>query len=140
MGRSSSGGIHPAVLAEGGLGPALKTLARRSQVPVELDVQVGGRLPERVELATYYLVSEALTNAAKHAQASKVLVEVDLQGPVLRVAVRDDGVGGADPGRGSGLLGLKDRTEAIGGTISVESTPGEGTSLTAELPLDQPAR
>jgi signal transduction histidine kinase len=129
-------GLHPAILAEGGLGRALKTLADRSPIPVELDVRTEGRLPEPVEVAAYYVVSEALTNAAKHARASKVHVDVDVRGRSLRASVRDDGDGGADPGRGSGLLGLKDRAEAIGGTICVESPQGEGTTLVAELPLD----
>jgi signal transduction histidine kinase len=129
-------GLHPAILAQGGIGPALKTLAHRSPIPVELDVRVDVRLPDRLEVAAYYVVSEALTNAAKHAQAATVHVEVEAQDRVLRVSVRDDGVGGADPGRGSGLVGLKDRAEAIGGTISIESPRGRGTSLRVELPLD----
>jgi signal transduction histidine kinase/uncharacterized protein YoaH (UPF0181 family) len=129
-------GIHPAILAEGGLGPALKTLAHRSPIPVELEVQAVGRLPEPVEVAAYYVVSEALTNAAKHAQASLVRVEVETRDGLLRVSVLDDGVGGADPLGGSGLLGLKDRAEAIGGRISLESPPGAGTTLAAELRLD----
>jgi signal transduction histidine kinase len=134
--REIARGIHPAVLSEGGLGPALKTLARRSPIPVELDVRAEGRLPEPVEVAAYYVVSEALTNAAKHAGASIVHVNVDVGGRVLRAAVRDDGLGGADPVRGSGLLGLKDRAETIGGTISLQSPHGKGTTLIAELPLD----
>jgi signal transduction histidine kinase len=129
-------GIHPAILAEGGLGPALKTLAHRSPIPVGLDVRVDGRLPEPVEVAAYYVVSEALTNAAKHARAATARVEVEVRDRLLRVAVGDDGLGGADPALGSGLLGLKDRAEAIGGTISLESAPGAGTSLFVELPLD----
>jgi signal transduction histidine kinase/uncharacterized protein YoaH (UPF0181 family) len=129
-------GIHPAILAEGGLGPALKTLAHRSPIPVELEVRVDGRLPEPVEVTAYYVVSEALTNAAKHAEASSVRVEVGVRDGVLRVAVGDDGLGGADPALGSGLLGLKDRAEAIGGRISLVSPHGAGTTLTAELPLD----
>jgi signal transduction histidine kinase len=129
-------GLHPSVLTEGGLGPALNTLAHRAPIPVELDVHADGRLPEPVEVAAYYVVSEALTNAAKHAHASRVRVDVDVRDRVLRVAVRDDGDGGAEPARGSGLLGLKDRAEAIGGSISVESPPREGTCLVAELPLD----
>ena len=133
--REIARGIHPAVLAEGGLGPALKTLARRSQIPVELDVRAEGRLPETVEVAAYYVVAEALTNVAKHAHASSVNVSVDVHGRVLRVAVRDDGGGGADPRLGSGLLGLKDRAEAVGGTISLHSPPGNGTTLIAELPV-----
>ena len=130
-------GIHPAILAEGGLGPALKGLARHSPVPVELEVGFMTRLPEPVEVAAYYVVSEALTNVAKYACASVAQVDVEAQDGVLRVAVRDDGLGGADPSLGSGLLGLKDRAEAIGGTVSLESPPGAGTSLLVELPLDQ---
>jgi signal transduction histidine kinase len=129
-------GIHPAALVEGGLGPALKTLARRSPLPVELEVRVEERLPERVEVAAYYVVSEALTNAAKYARASIAHVAVDAQDGVLRVAVRDDGIGGADPARGSGLLGSKDRAEAIGGSIALQSPAGAGTSLHVVLPLD----
>jgi len=128
-------GLHPAILAEGGLGPALKTLANRSPIPVELDVRTQGRLPEPVEVTAYYSVSEALTNAAKHAEASTVHVSADARGGTLIVAVRDDGVGGADPGGGSGLLGLKDRAEAIGGRISLQSPHGAGTMLRVELPL-----
>jgi signal transduction histidine kinase len=128
-------GIHPAILAEGGLEHALKTIARRSPLDVGLDVRAEVRLPEPVEVAAYYVVSEALTNAAKYARASVLQVVVEQQGRALHVTVRDDGVGGADPGRGSGLLGLKDRVEAIGGTISVESPHGAGTVLHVELPL-----
>jgi signal transduction histidine kinase len=128
-------GLHPAILGEGGLGPALNTIARRSPIPVELQVGIAGRLPETVEVAAYYVVSEALTNAAKHARASNVWVDVDRHREMVRVCVQDDGAGGADPARGSGLVGLKDRAAAIGGTILLDSRPGEGTSLTAELPL-----
>jgi signal transduction histidine kinase len=134
--REIAHGIHPAILAEGGLAPALKTLARRSPVPVELDLRTGLRLPEAVEVAAYYVVSEALTNAAKHARASTVHVAVEERAGMLRVSVRDDGDGGADPDRGLGLLGLKDRVEAIGGTMVLQSPRGEGTSLVVELPLD----
>lgn len=129
-------GIHPTVLTEGGLEPALKTLARRSPLPVELDVRPRGRLPEPVEVAAYYVVSEGLTNAAKYARASVVHVAVEARDRALHVAVRDDGLGGADPANGSGLLGLKDRAEAIGGTMSLQSPRGSGTSLHVELPLD----
>ena len=128
-------GLHPAILAEGGLAAALKTLAQRSPIPVVFDCEAEGRLPEHVEVAAYYVVSEALTNAAKHSGASKVEVEVTVHDDVLRVAVGDDGLGGAVPERGSGLLGLKDRAAAIGGTLSLQSRAGEGTSLVAELPL-----
>jgi signal transduction histidine kinase len=118
-------GIHRAILAEGGLGPALRTLARRSPIPIELAVRAEERLPEPVEVAAYYVVAEALTNAAKYARASNVQVSVDVRDGLLRVVVRDDGVGGADPARGSGLLGLKDRLEAIGGSISLQSPHGK---------------
>ena len=128
-------GLHPGILAEGGLGPALKTLAQRSPIPVVLDCRADGRLPEHVEVTAYYLVSEALTNAAKHSRASQVEVDAAVHDHVLRVSVVDDGVGGADPARGSGLLGLKDRAAAIGGTLVLESLPSQGTSLAAELPL-----
>ena len=135
--REISRGIHPAILSEGGLGPALKTLARRSSVPVELAVRVDERLPERIEVAAHYVVSEALTNAAKHARASVVHVDVDAYDGALRLSIRDDGVGGADPARGSGLIGLKDRVEAVGGTIVVESPEGNGTSLLVALPVKE---
>jgi signal transduction histidine kinase len=128
-------GIHPAILAKGGLGSALRTLARRSSVPVELDVRTAERLPEQVEVAAYYVVSEALTNAAKHARASVVHVDIEAAGQALRLRVRDDGAGGADPVRGTGLIGLKDRVEALGGTITVHSPAGAGTSLDVELPV-----
>jgi signal transduction histidine kinase len=129
-------GIHPPGLAEGGLGPALKTLTRGSPIPVTLDVRSEGRLPEPVEVAAYYVVSEALTNAVKYAHASVVHVSLEASDRLVRVAVGDDGVGGADPRRGSGLLGLKDRAEAIGGTLCLRSSRGAGTSLTVELPFD----
>jgi signal transduction histidine kinase len=132
--RETARGIHPAILAEGGLGPALKTLARRSPIPVELDVRLDARLPERIEVATYYIVSETLTNAAKHAHASIVHVGVEAVDGVIRVSVRDDGAGGADSARGSGLIGLRDRVEALGGAIEVESPLGAGTSVHVELP------
>jgi signal transduction histidine kinase len=133
--REISRGIHPAILSEGGLGPALKALARRSIVPVELDVHVQARLPERVEVAAYYVVSEALANAAKHAHASVAHVQVEVRDGSLHLSVRDDGVGGAVPGRGSGLIGLTDRVEALGGRISIASPSGQGTTLLVELPV-----
>jgi signal transduction histidine kinase len=134
--RELSRGIHPAILSEGGLGPALRTLARRSAVPVELQVGTQGRLPERVEVTAYFVVAEALANAAKHANATAVRVDVDRADGLVRLAIRDDGVGGADPSRGSGLVGLKDRVEASGGTLWVDSPPGHGTSLLVELPVE----
>jgi len=133
--REMARGIHPAILSEGGLAPALKTLARRSTVPVQIDMHTDTRLPERVEVAAYYVVSEALTNAAKHAHASLVQVSGETSGQVLHLHVRDDGTGEADPARGSGLIGLRDRVEALGGTITVHSPAGAGTSLHAKLPL-----
>jgi signal transduction histidine kinase len=129
-----SRGIHPAILSRGGLGPALKALARRSAVPVELDLRLDRRLPERIEVAAYYVASEALTNAAKHADPSVIRVEVEATDGAVRLVVRDDGVGGADPDRGSGLVGLRDRVEAIGGHLAVTSPPGGGTSLLATIP------
>jgi signal transduction histidine kinase len=133
--REISRGIHPAILAEGGLGPALNTLARRSPIPVDLDMRVAGRLPDQVEVAAYYSVSEVLTNAAKHSQASVVRVGVAARDGALYVSVRDDGIGGADVTRGSGLVGLRDRVEALGGALSLRSPRGEGTLLDIELPL-----
>jgi signal transduction histidine kinase len=130
-----SRGIHPAILSKGGLGAAIKALGRRSAVPVELDVHVDRRLPKPVEVAAYYVVSEALTNAAKHAQASLIRVDVDDQDGMVRLAVTDDGVGGADPDQGSGLVGLRDRIEAVGGHIEIASPPGGGTSLVVAMPV-----
>jgi signal transduction histidine kinase len=131
-----SRGIHPAILSRGGLGPALRTLARRSPVPVELDITADTRLPEPIEVAAYYVASEALANATKHAQASLVDVSLATRNRSLLLSIRDNGVGGADPARGSGLVGLTDRVEALGGSIRVRSRPGDGTHITAELPLE----
>ncbi|MDT5032245.1 MAG: hypothetical protein QOC94_2416 [Actinoplanes sp.] len=133
--RELSRGIHPAILSEGGLVPALKALARRSPVPVELRLSVGERLADQVEVGTYYVVSEALTNAAKHARASNVEVTAHVRDGRLQLTIGDDGVGGADPARGSGLTGLADRVSALGGTIAITSQPGKGTSLRVELPI-----
>jgi signal transduction histidine kinase len=130
-------GIHPAILAQGGLAAALKILARRSAVPVELEVRAGTRLPEPVEVAAYYVVSEALTNTAKHAHASAVHVAVEARDGVLELSIRDDGRGGAEPARGSGLIGLTDRVDALGGTIEVASPVGAGTTLLIRLPIDE---
>jgi signal transduction histidine kinase len=133
--REIARGLHPSALADGGLRPALKTLARRSAVPVHLDVQVDGRLPDQVELAAYYVIAEALTNAAKHAGAAEVRVQVESGEGLLRVCVRDDGRGGADPTSGSGLVGLTDRVEALGGELELLSPPGAGTSVRVVLPF-----
>jgi signal transduction histidine kinase len=134
--REISHGIHPAILSERGLRPALMALGRRSVVPVELDLRAERRLAGPVEVAAYYTVSEALANTAKHAQASVVQVELDTSGTILRLAVRDDGVGGADPARGSGLVGLRDRIEALSGTLEVISPVGGGTMLLIEIPAE----
>jgi signal transduction histidine kinase/uncharacterized protein YoaH (UPF0181 family) len=133
--REIARGIHPAALSDGGLRPALRTLARRSAIVVELDVPLLDRLPEPIEVAAYYVVSEALTNATRHARASVVEVAAEAEGGTLRVYVRDDGVGGATPERGSGLVGLKDRIEALGGTFVMHSPPGGGTTVSCELPV-----
>ena len=135
--REIARGLHPSVLTDGGLRPALTALARRSAVPVRLDVRVEGRLPESAELAAYYAVSEALANAAKHARASAAEVEVAADRGTLRVCVRDDGRGGADSSRGSGLTGLRDRVEAVGGRITLRSPPGAGTVVEIALPLQR---
>ena len=133
--REISHGMHPVILSERGLGPALKTLARRTTIPVTVDVAVPRRLPEVVEVAAYYVVAEAFTNAAKHAQASQLAVAANADGENLHLLVRDDGIGGADFDKGSGLIGLKDRVEALGGQLTVSSTVDKGTSLTATIPL-----
>jgi signal transduction histidine kinase len=131
-----SRGIHPAILSRGGLGPALKTLARRSTVPVVLQLSLDQRLPESAEVAAYYVVSEALTNTAKHAQASEVNVDAEADGEYLLISIRDDGIGGADLVKGSGLIGLQDRVEALGGHMEIESPAGSGTSLMVKIPLE----
>jgi signal transduction histidine kinase len=131
-----SRGIHPAILSKGGLKPAIKTLARRCPIPVELDLQIDQRLPERIEVAAYYVVSEALTNVAKYAQASVVQVDLRASDSVIELAVRDDGIGGADPTRGSGLVGLQDRVAALGGTMTISGRAGKGTSIVARIPFD----
>jgi signal transduction histidine kinase len=133
--REYARGIHPAVLTERGLDAALRALARRSSVPVELDIQVTGRLAERVEIGAYYVVSEALANVAKHATASRAVVRAAPAGDLLRVSVRDDGRGGADLTGGTGLVGVKDRVEALGGRLYLDSPPGGGTVLRADFPL-----
>jgi PAS domain S-box-containing protein len=129
-------GIHPAILSQGGLGPALRTLARRSAIPVQLDLTSNERLPDPIEAAAYFVASEALANATKHAQASAIDVSLAQRNGSLLLSVRDDGVGGADLRQGSGLVGLHDRVEALGGTIRIDSPPGCGTSLVVNLPLD----
>jgi signal transduction histidine kinase len=133
--REIARGIHPAILSEGGLGPALRTLARRAAIAVELEVPAMGRLPEPVEVAAYYVCSEALTNATRHARASVVSIALEERDGCLHLSIRDGGAGGADPARGSGLIGLRDRVEALGGSLEVSSPAGEGTLIGVQLPL-----
>ena len=137
--RQIAHGIHPAILSEAGLGPALESLARRSAVPVELDLDLGSRLSKHVEATGYYIASEAITNVAKHARASVIEMHADGKDGALTLSISDDGIGGADPSRGSGIIGLKDRVEALGGTISVLSLRGHGTALYARLPAGPPS-
>jgi len=133
--REISRGLHPSVLEKHGLAPALRELVRRGSLPVTLDVQVSGRLPERVEVAAYYVVSEALANAAKHADATTADIEVAESDGILHIHISDNGRGGADFSHGSGLVGLKDRSEALGGRLHLDSPPGAGTTLEITLPL-----
>ncbi|MEV4510988.1 CHASE3 domain-containing protein [Dactylosporangium sp. NPDC049525] len=135
--RELSRGVHPAILTEGGLRPALRALARRSGVTVDLDLHLDDRLPEPVEVAAYYVVAEALTNAAKHAHATVIWVNIVVRGDFLHLSVRDDGVGGAVLNGGSGLIGLTDRVEALGGTLTLCSPVGKGTLLQVILPLER---
>jgi signal transduction histidine kinase len=134
-----SRGIHPAILSKGGLGPAIKTLTRRSTVPVGLELTVDRRLPESIEVAAYYVIAEALTNVAKHAEASGVTVRAHCDDDELRLEVTDDGVGGAASGGGSGLLGLRDRVEAVAGQLHVTSANGSGTTVSARIPVPGPS-
>src|ERR1700759_4434296 len=133
--REIAQGIHPAILTQGGLAPALRTLARRSLISVEVTVDSEDRLPEPVEVAAYYVAAEALTNTAKHGAASRASVAVERDDGLIRVRITDDGVGGADPSTGSGLTGLRDRVEALGGSLTVRSPRGRGPSLDVRLPL-----
>lgn len=133
--RELSRGIHPAILSRGGLAPALKTLARRSHVPVSLTTDIPTRLPDSIEVAAYYVVAEALTNTAKYAQASEISISARSTENVLDLSVSDDGAGGADPGNGSGLIGLQDRVAAVGGQLTISSPPGDGTVLSVRIEL-----
>ena len=132
--RELAHGIHPAELFQCGLGPALKSLARRAPVPVEVNLQAPERPPERIEVAVYYIVAEALTNIAKHAQAAAAVVNMRAIDGVVRFSVSDDGVGGADPSRGSGLVGLRDRVDTLGGTFTLSSL-SRGPPLVVQLPM-----
>src|SRR5262249_33481628 len=135
--RELARGIHPAVLSDRGLAAALNSLAERSPVPVVLTQLPDGRLPDSIEAAIYYLVAEAITNIAKYAHATEASVAVERSNGMATVVVSDDGVGGAKPGAGSGLVGLADRVEALGGRLHLDSPPGHGTSLSAEIPCDR---
>jgi GAF domain-containing protein len=132
--REVSRGIYPTILTEAGLAPALRALARRSTTPIDVDVRLDERLPPHIEAAAYYIASEALTNVAKHAQAGVVQLKAERHDGTLTLEIRDDGVGGVDTKRGSGIVGLVDRAEALGGTISITSPPLGGTTLSARLP------
>jgi signal transduction histidine kinase len=132
--RGIARGLLPALLSRAGLEPALRALARCSAVPVELNLR-GGELTERFEVTAYYVVAEALTNAAEHADAAVVRVDLVVKEATVRLSVRDDGKGGADPERGSGLISIKDRVEALGGSLEITSPVGGGTSLLAEIPI-----
>ncbi|MEU6788361.1 histidine kinase [Nonomuraea angiospora] len=137
--RELAHGIHPAILSASGLGPALRSLAERAALPVVLTDLPARRLPPRVEETAYFVVSEAIANACKHARASEAVVALDDTGDELRLTVSDDGVGGADPG-GHGLRGLADRVTVLGGRFAVESPPGQGTRIAAVLPVASPGR
>jgi signal transduction histidine kinase len=132
--RELSQGIHPGILSERGLPAALEELAYGARLPLDLDVDLSERLPDRVEAAAYYVVSEALTNIAKHAEASAVRIRVQRTNGRAVIEIADDGIGGADRGRGTGLRGLADRVDALGGRLDVQSPPGRGTILRAEIP------
>jgi signal transduction histidine kinase len=135
--RETTQGIHPSILSGGGLGPALRSLARRSAIPVDLHIDTEARYPPTVEVTAYYVVAEALTNTTKHANASHLEVIVEQRDGNLRVCIRDDGVGGAGTQRGSGLIGLHDRVEAIGGTVDLTSPVDGGTVIRVSLPLQR---
>jgi signal transduction histidine kinase len=134
--REISRGIHPAILSAAGIPAALRMLARRSTEAVRTDIRVGRRLPAATEVCTYYVVSEALTNVSKHADASLAQVRVVMDGAILRICVSDNGLGGADPSRGTGLIGIDDRVQALGGTLSISSERGDGTTILCELPAE----
>jgi signal transduction histidine kinase len=138
--RALARGIHPAVLTEEGLGPAVETLARRASVPVQIDALPADRLPSAIEAAAYFVAAEGLANVTKHARASGVRISMRHTDDSLLIDISDDGVGGADPAAGSGLVGLRDRVEALAGTLDIESSPGEGTRLRAEIPCRTGAR
>jgi signal transduction histidine kinase len=130
-----SHGLYPAALSRGGFEATVTSLARRSPIPVRLNLDIGRQLAEPLEVAVYYAVSEALTNALKHAHATEVRVDIHVEDDAILVSVHDDGVGGADLGGGSGLIGLRDRVEPLGGDVQITSPPGQGTSLLIRIPM-----
>jgi signal transduction histidine kinase len=134
--RELARGIHPAVLTDRGLGPALEVLADHSHLPVEIATHIPGRLPPTVEAVVYYVAAEGLTNIAKYAQASAATLRLEAHDNNVVLCVGDNGAGGADPGRGTGLRGLSDRVEALGGRLELRSPPGQGTVLTASIPYE----
>jgi signal transduction histidine kinase len=134
--RELARGIHPAILTEEGLEAAVRSLAERSSVPVSIDAQLDGRLPEALEATAYFVVSESLTNISKYANAAGAEIGLTQRDRRLTISVVDDGVGGAQPSRGSGLLGLLDRVAALGGTLEISSPPGGGTRVVADIPFD----
>jgi signal transduction histidine kinase len=131
--RELARGLHPSLLTDVGLGGALESLAERSPIPVQLSAQAG-ELPETTAVGAYYVVAEALTNAVRHSRATQLDVRAEVRGTVLVVEVADDGVGGAVPASGSGLEGLGDRVDSLGGRLRIVSPAGVGTTVTAELP------
>jgi signal transduction histidine kinase len=133
--RELARGIHPALLSDRGLGPALEALAARAPVPVEVSGVPDHPLPQEVEAAVYYVTAEALTNMAKHAHADAAWVELTVENGCVRLQIRDDGVGGADSSAGGGVAGLCDRVEALEGAMTIDSPLGGGTTVTAEIPL-----
>ena len=135
-----SRGIHPAIMSMGGLGASIKSLARRSAVPVDLHLDLGRRLPDHAEVAVYYIVSEALDNTAKHAGATMVHISAEAQDAMFRLSIQDDGIGGASLGDGCGLIGLQDRVEALGGHMEVVSPAGHGTALLVKIPIEEEPR
>ena len=134
--REISRGLHPAILSRAGLAQRSRRWPAAPRSRSSSTSVVDRRLPESAEVAAYYVVAEALTNAAKHARASQVNVNVEADGANLRLSIRDDGIGGADTAKGSGLIGLMDRVEALGGTMEISSHPGNGTSLRVKIPYE----
>ena len=133
--RTLARGIHPAILTEAGLGPAIRSITRDSPVPVAVHLELPDELPDAPSAAAYYVVAESLSNVAKYSEATTVDVTAETVDGELLVEVADDGIGGADPTRGSGIRGLSDRVAALGGRLDVRSRPGEGTKVVARLPL-----